>query len=159
MILLEPILSKIPEKIHSPRRPPPRTAACLAEKFSLLFYFAPARFFLLKGKENFSASASAPKARGGGASLWLAGKNFLPPTLSIFARLFERPHGGQGDSFKKKEKKMSCYLFYFPNNNLTTVFRSSAVYCEFNGWENVTSFCFPFLSIMVYVCLPFIISP
>jgi streptomycin 6-kinase len=52
MILLEPILSKIPEKIHSPRRPPPRTAACLAEKFSLLFYFAPARFFLLKGKEK-----------------------------------------------------------------------------------------------------------
>jgi len=105
MILLEPILSKIPEKIHSPRRPPPRTAACLAEKFSLLFYFAPARFFLLKGKENFSASASAPKARGGGASLWLAGKNFLPPTPSIFARLFERPHGGQGDSFKKKRAK------------------------------------------------------
>jgi hypothetical protein len=43
-------------------------------------------FFLLKGKENFSASASAPKARGSGTSLQLVGKNFLLRTTSIFAR-------------------------------------------------------------------------
>jgi len=34
MILLEPILSKIPEKSTRPAAPPPRTAAYLAEKFS-----------------------------------------------------------------------------------------------------------------------------
>jgi hypothetical protein len=110
MILLEPILSKIPEKIHSPRRPPPRTAACLAEKFSLLFYFAPARFFLLKGKENFSASASALTRWAAGLRFGSRAKISSPPTPSIFARLFERPHGGQGDSFKKKKRK--CRVIY-----------------------------------------------
>jgi len=48
------------------------------KNFLHIFYFARARFFLLKGKENFSASASALKARGGGASLRLAGKKFPP---------------------------------------------------------------------------------
>ena len=63
------------------------------KNFLHIYYFARARFFLLKGKENFSASASAPKARGGGSGVYppagglrLAGKNFLPPTPSIFAR-------------------------------------------------------------------------
>ena len=88
MTALEPTLSKIPEQ-----RKPPRPATRRRERrpasqknFLYIFYFARAHFFLLKGKENFSASASAPKARGGGASLRLAGKNFLPPTPSIFAR-------------------------------------------------------------------------
>ena len=88
MISLEPTLSKIPEKIHSlrpaARRRERRPAS--QKNFLYIFYFAHADFFLLKGREHFSASAFAPKARGGGASFQLAGKNFLPPTHSIFAR-------------------------------------------------------------------------
>ena len=52
-ISLEPTLSKIPEKIHSPRRPPPRTAAYLAEKFSLHFLFCARPIFSSKRKRKF----------------------------------------------------------------------------------------------------------
>jgi len=70
-----------------------------------------------------------------------------------------------GPVYLCQRKQMSCIrievavVLDSPNNILTTVFRSSAVYCSFIGWENVTFFCAPFLSIMVYVCLPFITSP
>ena len=86
-ISLKPILSKIPEKIHSLR--PAAGAAkrhCLAEKFSLLFYFARADFFLLKGKENFSAWLTRPKRGAAGLCFRLAGENFLLLTPSVFAR-------------------------------------------------------------------------
>jgi len=36
-----------------PRRSPPRTAACLAEKFSLHFLFCARRFFYFKRKRKF----------------------------------------------------------------------------------------------------------
>ena len=92
MISLEPILSKIPEKIHSLRPAARRRSRRPASQknFLYIFYFARADFFLLKGKENFSASASAPKTRGGGASLRLAGKNSFPPTPFLFARSPEK---------------------------------------------------------------------
>jgi len=78
IISLEPTLSKIPEKIHSPRPAARRRERQPASQknFLFIFYFARAVFFILKGKENFSASASALKTRSGEASLRLAGKNW-----------------------------------------------------------------------------------
>jgi len=95
-IPLEPILSKIPEKIQLLRPAASRRGRRPASQknFLYIFYFAPARFFLLKGKENFSASASALKTRGGGASLRLAGKNSFPPTPFLFARSLSKFRGG-----------------------------------------------------------------
>jgi hypothetical protein len=74
-------------------RPAAENGGLPRRKIFSAFYFAPAQFFLLKGKENFSASAFAPKARGGGASLWLAGKKFPFPFNSHF---FARSPGMRG---------------------------------------------------------------
>jgi len=86
-ISLEPILSKIPEKIHSLRPAASRRLRRPASQknFLYIFYFARANFLLLKGKENFSARLPRLKARGGGASLRLAGKKFPPPNPPLFA--------------------------------------------------------------------------
>ena len=81
MTSLEPTLSKIPEKIQSlhPAASRRKAAACLAEKIFFTFFdFARAVFFLLKGKENFSARLRAHRA-GGGATLRL-GRGGIPPT-------------------------------------------------------------------------------
>jgi len=95
---LELILCEIPEKRKIVARfaPSPATddSSLPHRKIFSTFFILCADFFLLKGKENFSASASAPKARGGGASLRLAGKNFLPLNPSIFARSLPKFCGG-----------------------------------------------------------------
>jgi hypothetical protein len=79
-ISLELILSEIPEKTHSlyPAASRRGRRPASQKNFLYIFYFARADFFLLKGKENFSASAPAPKARGDGASLRL-GRGGIPP--------------------------------------------------------------------------------
>jgi hypothetical protein len=51
---LEPILSKIPDQWKPPRRPPPMTAARLAEKYSLQFLILRARrIFLPRLRQGF----------------------------------------------------------------------------------------------------------
>jgi len=92
MIPLEPILSKTAEK-RQPLRPAARrrkAAARLAEKYSLQFLFCARHFFLLKGKEYFSARLCPQSGKGGGASRTARGQKISSPSSPpFFARSLE----------------------------------------------------------------------
>jgi len=54
------------------------TAACLAEKFSLLFYFAPARFFSSKRKRKFFCFGFRAQSAGQRGFASARGQKFPP---------------------------------------------------------------------------------
>ena len=90
MTSLEPTLSKIPEQRKPPRRQPPSTAACLAEKIVLTFsdLRAPLKNSS-KRKGQFFCSAPRDYARAAGAASVLFrswAKSFLPQPPPLFAR-------------------------------------------------------------------------
>ena len=98
-IPLEPILSKISEKIHSLRPAAvPQNGTASQKNFLYIFYFArAASFFLLKEKENFSARLRAD-ARGGGSSLDARAARHSPLEPPCRAALAwpDRIFGGRG---------------------------------------------------------------